>query len=380
MSEAFVQKTSNKPMVKSLLADKTRYIWASFMVLLYFGINYKLEYATDTYSTFFEEDSWTYSIYQNGRPLQALIFYLIEKLGLSGPKCYYASWLIAVIALIAAVVLLSKTIDRHIGNEKVSVLISFVTLVNPMIIEYFLFVEKGMFMVLILLIVIAVDRTERLFFGGEGKDRKNTVLSVAAILVCLIAAATTYQVSVNAYVVLCLPIIILDTRGFIKKNVFVAVMYGIPMAISVAVARMFSLGRFGSFPGVLQGLVAVGESLSKVIFDDFWHLKKNMMLAFLILAIILIALSIASLKKLSVALGYAYIIAGCVVVSFILYFVTGGSPLSPRTIYSFGMLFGVILTYFAFVQKSFDFSGANGMLVWATLALSALLVICLLLG
>lgn len=360
---------------KFLSENRNRLIWVSVLVMMFFGIDYTLEYATDTYSTFFESDSWTYSIYQNGRPLQALLFYLIEKMGLSGPKCYYASWFIAIIALILACVLLSIILDKHMNNEFFSVIIAFITLANPMIVEYFLFVEKGMFMCIIFLNVVAVYFTEKLFYEEKRPGRR--LVYVAIIAVCLLTAVTTYQVSVNTYVVMCLPLIICTPENFVRKNVFVAVMYAIPMGISVIIARMLSLGRLGGFPGVIKGLASVAHGLREIMFGSFWYMRNGRMLLFFILSLVLIVLSVLAEKKLTVAFGYIYIVLGCVMVSFLLHFATGDDHVNPRIVYSFGMIFGVVLIYFAFLQKSFSFGKYQSILRKGSVAVSLILIVAM---
>ena len=61
------------------------------LVLLYFGIDFTIEYATDTYSAFNETGTWRHMLYENARPMEALIYYVIESLNIPPGIIYHIS-------------------------------------------------------------------------------------------------------------------------------------------------------------------------------------------------------------------------------------------------------------------------------------------------
>lgn len=343
--------------IKSFIYNhKIAIISALILVLLNFGIDYSLQYATDTYSTFIEKGTWVHILYENGRPLKSLIFYLFEAFNVSGGIIYHLSHFLAIVLMTTAVSYFATVIRNYISSEILCIAISFMTLGNPFVIEFWLFEEKSLFMLIILLNIIAVSVTEKMW-RCEGNDK--AVLYdwkvVLIIQVCLWVSVSLYQTGIFPYVVLLLPFIMIysmNVKDFFAKNIFVAVMFGIPLGASYILAKYFlPVTRLGGDMD-LNGIASTFWNIfCFVTFDDFYNVGKGIFVIWIVMLFLAVVFGIAaSCKggKVSIfkhVFAVAYIAVGCVVVSFLLY-ITGNSAVCwPRMIYSYGMIFGVVTIY-----------------------------------
>ena len=153
----------------------------SILMVLFFGINFGIEFATDTYSTFGEADTWKWMLYENGRVINALIYYLFELLSIPAGYIYKLSYLTALFFGIISCFLFASILLSFTKKEWLASLIAFLTILNFYVIEYFLFIEKGLFLIAIFLCVVAFC------FTLEYLKRKK-ILYLAPALFCLLAA------------------------------------------------------------------------------------------------------------------------------------------------------------------------------------------------
>ncbi|MBQ3105300.1 MAG: hypothetical protein IJC59_05495, partial [Lachnospiraceae bacterium] len=121
-------------------------VFSLILTVLFFGTNSSIEFATDSYEVLNTEGSWKWMLYDNGRLVNALVYYVIERMGLSHGIIYHLSFFSAMLFLYFAVCLWSYILRRYIENEYVCVMLSFLGIVNPYFVEYFLFIEKGLFL------------------------------------------------------------------------------------------------------------------------------------------------------------------------------------------------------------------------------------------
>ena len=324
-------------------------LWSLVLVLLYFGINSTIEYALDTYPTFQMTGTWVEKIEKNGRLLLGAIYYVIEHMHLSNAAVYYMSYAAAMFFLLCAVVILSLIIDERVDKIELSVGIAFVTLVNPFCIEYFLFIEKGLFMLTFLLNTIALLVTCKIWKGGATKVK---MISQAALVLCLLFCSVfIYQTSIQIYVILSLPIIAFyaDTiLDFVKKNIFVATMYVLPMGTAYLVAKfMFPVERLESADGLSSAVSKGFDTIRIVFFEQFHHLKKGMLLFYIVVLLAVCILEIINERegKLKSVILTLYIVLGTFFTSFLLFFLDASADAAPRSVYTGGMIYGVCLFY-----------------------------------
>ena len=304
--EKFKEKT------KEIITDKNLYIF-TIVTIVFFGALCKLQYAPDTYSVFTNDLMHSVKHFLScGRIVTAVATYVVMGiLKLSNEWTYILSYTFAMICMIIALYRLNRLIQKDIKNHIVSAIIAILILINPFSLELFLYIEKGIMVLSVLLCVLAVEQIDK-FFQGNKKS-----IIWAGIL--MIIANCCYQGTVGLFVAISLIYIIKyskNVKQFIVNNVIVALTYGIPALLN------FLLVRFFFTNARVNGQMIFSESIKKVIVGikrmvvDSYDLLPQ----YLFLAIIVIILGIiiykairensnAKEKSLKI-LGAFYLIAG----------------------------------------------------------------------
>ena len=346
-----------------IINNKTYLIYSSILSLIYFGFDYSIEYSTDAYASYMDKGSWVFSFYENARPVKGVIFYILENMNLSAGILYHLSWFCAMLFMILSVTVLAGVYNKYLASEKLSAILSFLILANPLVIEYFLFEEKGLFILTILLNVIAMYITE--YMWSHNTAIKGWVKGTIGIVILLLNAVFIYQTSVQVYVILCLPLILFNSGNFvdfIKKNLYVGFMYAIPMGTAFITAKyILVIDRSeGSFSPAHA--ISVMVSLAKEItFNKFFHMGKGYFALWTlgICAITILSVLMAQKRKMVVLLSFLYLMAGTIIVSLIIFAISDSAIPSPRTTHSYGMLFGVVLVYFFYLVQKRAFGNEN---------------------
>ncbi len=187
------------------------------LVLLFHGIGYKINYAVDTYYTFGRGFDFAAKdmLFRNGRPVIALIYKIFAIIRLKNENTYYCSFAMAVVCLTVAIYLYQSEFKIYIANDNLRIILTFLTISNTYIIEYFMFLEKGGFMLGILFNVIAVH-----YFLKYCDDPQPRYVTTSLIMVLL--GIMTYQSLAGLSFVLALPIIFRksDDKKIYTKNIF----------------------------------------------------------------------------------------------------------------------------------------------------------------
>ena len=128
-----------------LLKSKKEYgIILLFLLLLVFPL-FKMEYATDTYTI--QQvglKAFGDSMVSNGRIVIAIFFYLFDKLSIGVTGFYYASFILSIICMSIAIYRMYKIVEGRMGYL-LSLFVAVLVVLNPLTVEYFLFIEKGFF-------------------------------------------------------------------------------------------------------------------------------------------------------------------------------------------------------------------------------------------
>ena len=151
------------------------------LVILFFGINIYMNFATDTYSTFsigFRDAAWD-MIIRNGRPVVALLYALYYISGLPNVYFYYISTILALLFLGVSIWIFQKILEKYGIKENIRIVLSFISIANVFIIEYFMFIEKSGFMLAILLNIVGIYLINLFFEQGV---KKYYIFSIIAII------------------------------------------------------------------------------------------------------------------------------------------------------------------------------------------------------
>lgn len=246
-------KLKNK--VKEIFCTKELYIF-SVITMLFFGAFCMLQYAPDTYSVFTNEIRHTVLHFLScGRFVTGIATYFAMRIcRLENEGIYALSYSFAIICTVISLYKLNKLIKKDIKNDIVSIIISTLIIINPFSLELFMYIEKGIMVLSVLLCILSVEQIDK-FFNGNKK-------SIGTALISMIIANCCYQGTVGLFVVISLVYIIKyskNVKEFIANNVLVAIVYGIPAVINfLAVRFLFTNAR-------VSGKIIISESISKMV-------------------------------------------------------------------------------------------------------------------
>lgn len=212
--------------------SRVKLIFAFLLCICMFGNHIFLNFAVDTYATFDDVNGVAnLMLYFSARILIGLVYKLWILSGITNETFYYISYMGAMIFSFCAVYLLQSSLQERIRNDFWRICVSFVTVINIYSIEYFMFLEKGMFMMAIFFNVLAFYHMLTYWKTG-----KKTCLFVT--LVSLICAVFTYQGTMGLFVILCLPFVFkyaANLKEYVKNMFTVMLFYGIACATNMFV-------------------------------------------------------------------------------------------------------------------------------------------------
>ncbi len=277
-----------KSKMKELIKNEDLYIF-TIIAIVFFGALCKLQYAPDTYSVFTNELMSSVKHFLScGRIVTAVAAYgVMGILKLSSEWTYILSYVFAVICIIIALYRLNKLIQKDIKNHILSAIIATLILINPFSLELFLYIEKGIMVLSVLICVLAVEQMDK-FFQGNKKS-----IIWAGIL--MVIANCCYQGTVGLFVAISLIYIVKyskNVKQFIANNVIVALTYGIPALLNFLLVRFFFTNTR------VNGQLILSESIMKVI-DGTKRMLVNsydLLPKYLFLVVIVIILGIIIYK------------------------------------------------------------------------------------
>lgn len=218
--------------IKQILIDKNFYI-CNMIAIAFFGIFSKLEYATDTYTVFENGTKATVLHFlSSGRFVTGICQAAVRILHFSNSLTYGISFTLAMVCLSISIYKLFNIFIKDIKKWLVAMLISVLIIINVFSIELFLYIEKGILILSVLLCVLAFEKLIEYFKGNKK--------SLVWVFVYMIFANFSYQGTVALFVALSLIYIIKyskDTKCFIKNNIVTALCYGIPALINYLIVK-----------------------------------------------------------------------------------------------------------------------------------------------
>lgn len=246
---------SIKAKLKEIFNDKELYLF-SVITILFFGAFCVLQYAPDTYSVFTNDLKHTILHFLScGRFVTGIATYFsmgLLKLGKEGT--YFLSYSFAMICTIVSLYKLNKLLKKDIKQEILSIIVTTIIIINPFSIELFMYIEKGIMVLSVLLCVLAIEQIEKFLKG----NKKSIILA----LLFMVIANGCYQGTVGIFVAIALMYIIKYSKNgkeFIKNNILVALTYGIPALLN------FLLVRFVFTNARVKGSMIVSESILKIV-------------------------------------------------------------------------------------------------------------------
>lgn len=296
-----------KAKVKELVYDKELYIFAGIS-LLFFGVFCLMQYAPDTYSVFTNDLKHTVVHFLScGRFVTAIATYFsmgIMHLGKEGT--YLLSYGFAIICTTISLYRLNKLVKKDIKNNSMAIIVSTLIIINPFSIELFMYIEKGIMLLSVLLCVLAVEQIDR-FFEGNRK-------SILFALLFMFLANCCYQGTVGLFVAIALIDIIKyskNVKQFIINNIIVALTYGIPAVINfLSVRFIFTNARVKGNMILIESLSKVLAGTQRMLVDTYDLLPHYLFLIMIIFLLSVIIYKGIKERKVFVILGAFYIMGG----------------------------------------------------------------------
>lgn len=308
------------------------------ITVFFFGINFLPEFATDTYATF-QISHWQWMLYGNGRIVTAFVYFIIEWLSLSPNTIYALSYLGAIVFLALSTYIVSRVLSRYSGKSILNICISFLTVANIFSIEYFLFIEKALFLFALFLNTLAFASMECFF---RKKKKRNLCYS----FLCLLTAVFIYQITLGLFVILCLPFICLHSKTlkqFVCNNVIVALLYGTNLLIALITTRyLLNSQRIATNMDI--DLSTIIRKLIDVTVNTNGILPKGCFILILLFILIIYGIVIChSSEKTIFLLRLFYITLGTIMVGFLPFYSGIYANYCPRVLYPYACLSGILL-------------------------------------
>lgn len=314
----------------------------SIAVIVFFSITLHFTLSTDSYWIFNKgfESAAEDHLFRSGRPIFFLIYKLIAILKIPNSIAYYVLTVLALIFLILAIWFFQDMIREYIINENIRLIICFSTIVNIFIVEFFEFLEKCGFMLVILFSVLAVRH-----FNSYLIKRKLTELILTIFYAILIMYS--YQGLMSLFVIVSFPFIYKQSRT-IKDyfiNLFVLGAIYLTIAVSylvfykiVATKAMFIANR-----SLIDSVKYVAYRLFRVFIYTFDVLKPFVFVCLLLSFVIIYIYCLCKTQEKSYRLIHFIIFSLAIVIVPCAPVIQGSGYIVMRTIYPIASCFGLIL-------------------------------------
>lgn len=337
-----------------MFKDET--FWILFILtLLFFGVFFKLEFATDTYCVFATPtEQYVEHFMYSGRFFSAGILSLIRWLGLGNTTLYTLSFIGAIICTVLSLYKLYKIFNFDVKSKIVSIILSILIVINMFSIELYLFLEKGILMLSVLFCVLAFGEIVKYFKGNKNK--------IILAFIYMVLANFCYQGTVGIFVALSVLYIIKYSKSiveFIKYNVITMLCYGLPALINFLIVKfLFNNARVAGQVNIMESFSKIISGTKDVVINTFNILPKYFLIIlvalFTLILIYLIIRKKSNIKtKILVLLKNIYVIAAIFIISVLPQVMQNTSSIgfAPRNTYSLGAIIGIIV---AFIYLNLD--------------------------
>jgi len=319
------------------------------IVLIFFGTFIRPNYTLDTYADVMTNP---YDILRNflqsGRFITAIGFVVFRGLHINVEVVDLLSFVLALIAIVAALYVLEELFRQKLIRQSTwSFVLPLLIILNPFIVELFLYVEKGIMVLGILFCVVAAVYFETYL---ESRQRSKLALS---LLLCILATFC-YQGIVGLFIVLATIINLAhfsDWKRFIKDTLLSVIIYAAGPFLNVVFIKVFTSG------GRTGGAINIFESIAKIFSGsvdmiNLFRIIPSIIYWGLILSVIIIYLAYSikarqsSTKKTAITLlqiAYLFCVSYLAAIAPQLVQQTSSIWFVARSTYVFASIFGVTL-------------------------------------
>lgn len=336
--------------IKETLKNSKFWIFC-IIVIAFFGIFIKMDYATDTYCVFGTPAKQMIEHFvRSGRFVTALAQVILTLLHSGNTVAYLLSIGLALACTVLSIYKLYKIFEKDISSTIIAGIASVLIIINAFSVELYLFLEKGILMLSVLLCVLAFEKMVSFF------KQEHRVKSIILAFIYMIIANFSYQGTVALFVALsCIYIVkhTKDIKGFIINNVATAICYGIPALINyLTVKFIFGNTRVSGEYNILLSIEKIIKNTKEMLIYTYKILPQFMfVIVFGVVAILGIICLLKQKenikKKILLILGLVYVVLATFIVTIFPQIMqsTNSIGFAPRSTYAFASLIGIVLAY-----------------------------------
>ena len=334
-----------------ILKDKNLYLFLA-VTLIFFGIFIIKDYTIDSY-IFFQE-TWKepfLHFLDLGRIVTAMLWLIVSWTNYD--IFYIVSIIIAFITTTLSMYELNKILEKDISNKNITKIISIIAIINFCTLELYMFVEKGIMMLSVLMIILAIKHLDKALEG----DKKSNII----ILIEMFIANCCYQGTVGLFVVFGTFYIIKHSKkiiDFIKNNVIVALLYAIPAILNYLIVKvMFNSERVTNSIPLGTKLDQISYAVKNILENTFGILPKYMFISMVILfAAIFIVKTLYNKEKINMKIcnifWVFYIIIATILSAVAPQIMQSYVYIVPRNTYPLGALIAIIIMLLYYKYKN----------------------------
>ena len=182
--------------MKEILKDKKLYLYL-LVVITFFGIFISMNYSVDTYLLLASPKmGYIREFISSGRIITSLFFLIMGVLHLPHYLMYLMSFILAITITTLTIYELNSVLEKYIKNKLLALLLPILIIINPFVIELWLFIEMGIMMLSIFACVKAYKHFDSYLLTKDKKEIKN-------IFIYMLLAVFSYQGTLAIFIALC---------------------------------------------------------------------------------------------------------------------------------------------------------------------------------
>ena len=340
-----------KKILKWVKDNKILILTYSAISLIFFGTFIKLDFATDTYAFMYNSvDDFLGTFLGNGRII-AGIFGALFKLvpGISIQVVCLFSFLVGIISLILSLCVLDGLVNKIVKNNILCKLITTLIIINPFIIELFLFIEKGAMLLGILFCVLAVKNFVR--YLEEKDNNKKSIKFLIYSIAMMIMGSISYQGVLGIYILIATVFTIYYSKNF--KQFIVNTILSVVPYIGGVITNFLWI-KLMSVDGRTSGSLDIVGSIKAITANWDWMLHMFDIIPFKLvvvaLGLIIVTTVVVMICKRKDPMKFALLMSSILYVLLIAILaavvpqIAMGTKvwLVPRSTYVYGAIIGII--------------------------------------
>lgn len=349
-----------KKVLKWVKSNKVSILIYSAISLIFFGTFIKLDFATDTYAFMYNSvDDFLGTFLGNGRIIAGVFGTLFKLIpGVSIQVVCLFSFLVGIISLILSLCVLDGLVNKVIRNNVLCKLITTLIIINPFIIELFLFIEKGAMLLGVLFCVLAAKNFVR--YLEEKDNNKKSIKFLIYSIAMMIMGSISYQGVLGIYILIATVFTIYYSKNF-KQFVINTILSVVPY-IGGMITNFLWI-KLISVDGRTSGSLNIVGSIKAITANWDWMLRMFDIVPFkpivVALGLIIVTTVVVMIRKRKAPLKFA-LLMGSILYVLLIAILAAVVPqiamgtkvwLVPRSTYVYGAIIGIIpLTCLSYVS------------------------------